>query len=47
MARWLIYGQEALSAQTWALCTMNMFLHGVDDSAGLAGAITLTNPQRC
>mgnify|MGYP003293081841 CR=1 FL=1 len=38
-----VYGQE-LNAQTWALCTMNMFLHGVDDSRTWQGD-TLFNPQ--
>ena len=38
-----IYGQE-LNAQTWALCTMNMFLHGVDDARIWQGD-TLSNPQ--
>lgn len=38
-----IYGQE-LNAQTWALCTMNMFLHGVDDARIWQGD-TLANPQ--
>ncbi len=38
-----IYGQE-LNAQTWALCTMNMFLHGVDDAQIWQGD-TLSNPQ--
>lgn len=38
-----IYGQE-LNAQTWALCTMNMFLHGVDDAKIWQGD-TLANPQ--
>ena len=38
-----IYGQE-LNAQTWALCTMNMFLHGVDDASIWQGD-TLSNPQ--
>lgn len=38
-----IYGQE-LNAQTWALCTMNMFLHGVDDALIWQGD-TLSNPQ--
>ncbi len=38
-----IYGQE-LNAQTWALCTMNMFLHGVDD-AKIRQGDTLSNPQ--
>ena len=38
-----IYGQEA-NAQTWALCTMNMFLHGVDDAKIYQGD-TLSNPQ--
>ncbi|MBR0318344.1 MAG: type I restriction-modification system subunit M [Spirochaetia bacterium] len=38
-----IYGQES-NAQTWALCTMNMFLHGVDDAKIYQGD-TLSNPQ--
>ena len=38
-----MYGQE-LNAQTWALCTMNMFLHGVDDAKIWQGD-TLSNPQ--
>ena len=38
-----IYGQEQ-NAQTWALCTMNMFLHGVDDAKIWQGD-TLANPQ--
>lgn len=38
-----IYGQE-LNAQTWALCTMNMFLHNVDDAKIWQGD-TLSNPQ--
>ncbi len=38
-----IYGQER-NAQTWALCSMNMFLHGVDD-AHIAQGDTLGNPQ--
>ena len=38
-----IYGQE-LNAQTWALCKMNMFLHGVDD-ADIWQGDTLSNPQ--
>ncbi len=38
-----IYGQE-LNAQTWALCTMNMFLHSVDDARIWQGD-TLSNPQ--
>lgn len=38
-----IYGQE-LNAQTWALCSMNMFLHGVDDARIWQGD-TLSNPQ--
>ena len=37
------YGQE-LNAQTWALCTMNMFLHRVDDARIWQGD-TLSNPQ--
>lgn len=38
-----LYGQEA-NAQTWALCTMNMFLHSVDDATIYQGD-TLSNPQ--
>ena len=38
-----VYGQE-LNAQTWALCTMNMFLHSVDDAKIWQGD-TLANPQ--
>lgn len=38
-----IYGQE-LNSQTWALCNMNMFLHGVDDAKIWQGD-TLANPQ--
>ena len=38
-----LYGQEN-NAQTWALCKMNMFLHGVDDADIWAGD-TLSNPQ--
>ena len=38
-----LYGQEA-NNQTWALCTMNMFLHGVDDARIWHGD-TLSNPQ--
>lgn len=38
-----MYGQEA-NNQTWALCTMNMFLHGVDDAKIWQGD-TLANPQ--
>lgn len=38
-----LYGQEA-NNQTWALCTMNMFLHGVDDARIWQGD-TLSNPQ--
>lgn len=38
-----IYGQEQ-NAQIWALCTMNMFLHGVDDAKIWQGD-TLANPQ--
>ena len=38
-----LYGQES-NAQTWALCTMNMFLHGVDDAKIYQGD-TLSNPQ--
>ncbi len=38
-----LYGQEK-NAQTWALCTMNMFLHGIDDAKIWQGD-TLVNPQ--
>ena len=38
-----IYGQEK-NQQTWALCTMNMFLHSVDDARIWQGD-TLSNPQ--
>ena len=38
-----VYGQE-LNAQTWALCTMNMFLHGVKDASIWQGD-TIANPQ--
>lgn len=38
-----IYGQEA-NSQTWALCVMNMFLHGVDDAKIWLGD-TLSNPM--
>lgn len=38
-----IYGQEK-NQQTWALCTMNMFLHSVDDARIWQGN-TLSNPQ--
>ncbi|MGN0641358.1 MAG: type I restriction-modification system subunit M [Oscillospiraceae bacterium] len=38
-----IYGQEA-NSQTWALCVMNMFLHGVDDAKIWQGD-TLANPM--
>ncbi len=38
-----VYGQE-VNNQTWALCTMNMFLHGVDDAKIWQGD-TLANPQ--
>lgn len=38
-----VYGQEA-NAQTWALCVMNMFLHGVDDARIWQGD-TLANPM--
>ncbi len=38
-----VYGQEQ-NAQTWALCTMNMFLHEVDD-ARIRQGDTLCNPQ--
>lgn len=38
-----IYGQE-LNAQTWALCKMNMFLHGVVD-ARIESGDTLSNPR--
>ncbi len=38
-----VYGQEQ-NTQTWALCVMNMFLHGVDDARIWQGD-TLSNPQ--
>lgn len=38
-----VYGQE-VNNQTWALCMMNMFLHGVDDAKIWQGD-TLANPQ--
>lgn len=38
-----IYGQEK-NQQTWALCTMNMFLHNVDDAKIWQGD-TLSNPK--
>ncbi len=38
-----IYGQE-VNAQTWSLCIMNMFLHGVDDAKIWRGD-TLSNPK--
>jgi len=38
-----IYGQEK-NMQTWALCCMNMFLHGIDDAKIWQGD-TLSNPQ--
>lgn len=38
-----IYGQEQ-NTQTWAMCRMNMFLHGVDDATIWQGD-TLANPQ--
>ncbi|MXP78487.1 type I restriction-modification system subunit M [Lachnospiraceae bacterium WCA-9-b2] len=38
-----IYGQEK-NMQTWALCSMNMFLHGIDDARIWQGD-TLSNPQ--
>lgn len=38
-----IYGQEQ-NMQTWAICRMNMFLHGVDDATIWHGD-TLANPQ--
>lgn len=37
-----LYGQEK-NMQTWALCRMNMFLHGVDDATIWQGD-TLSNP---
>lgn len=37
-----VYGQEQ-NMQTWALCRMNMFLHGVDDAVIWQGD-TLSNP---
>lgn len=38
-----IYGQEK-NMQTWALCRMNMFLHGIDDAKIWQGD-TLSNPK--
>ncbi|MBQ5989856.1 MAG: type I restriction-modification system subunit M [Oscillospiraceae bacterium] len=38
-----VYGQE-VNNQAWALCTMNMFLHNVDDAKIWQGD-TLANPQ--
>lgn len=38
-----IYGQEK-NMQTWALCRMNMFLHGIDDAVIWQGD-TLANPR--
>lgn len=38
-----IYGQEK-NMQTWALCRMNMFLHGIDDAVIWQGD-TLSNPR--
>lgn len=38
-----IYGQEK-NMQTWALCSMNMFLHGIGDAKIWQGD-TLANPQ--
>jgi type I restriction-modification system DNA methylase subunit len=38
-----LYGQE-MYGSTWALCKMNMFLHGVD-AAGIEGEDTLRHPQ--
>lgn len=38
-----VYGQE-VNNQTWALCKMNMFLHGVDDAVIWQGD-SLANPQ--
>lgn len=38
-----IYGQEN-NAQTWAICTLNMFLHNIDD-ANIKVGDTISNPQ--
>ena len=38
-----LYGQEN-NGSTWALCRMNMFLHGMDD-ARIEWADTIRNPQ--
>ena len=38
-----VYGQEQ-NAQTWALCKMNMFLHGIDDACIYQGD-TLSDPK--
>ncbi|MGD8847596.1 MAG: type I restriction-modification system subunit M [Desulfobacteraceae bacterium] len=40
---YVLYGQE-LNGSTWALCKMNMFLHGVD-AAHIQWEDTLRNPQ--
>lgn len=41
--KFAIYGQE-VNMQTWSLCKMNMFLHGIDDATIWSGD-TLSNPQ--
>lgn len=41
--KFAIYGQE-VNSQTWSLCKMNMFLHGIDDATIWSGD-TLSNPQ--
>ena len=38
-----LYGQE-INLNTWAICKMNLFLHGIDDAVVLKGD-TLRNPR--
>ncbi len=38
-----LYGQE-INLNTWAICKMNLFLHGIDDAEVLKGD-TLRNPR--
>lgn len=40
---YFLYGQE-VNGGTWALCKMNMFLHGID-SARIEWGDTLNNPK--
>lgn len=39
-----VYGQEK-NGGTWALCKMNMFLHGIIDNAKIEWGDTLNNPR--